>query len=96
MGEMPDPSTPAAGQPLDSVAQRVIGAIAKTQRLDPASIGLDDSFDQLGFDSLDGLNIVFAVEEEFNVSVPDEAAQTFTSVRQVVDALRPLVESSEA
>lgn len=96
MGEMPEPATSTAEQALDTVAQRVIGAIAKTQRLDPATLGLDDTFEKLGFDSLDGLNIVFAVEEEFDVSVPDEAAQTFTSIREVVDALRPLVEGGEA
>ena len=41
---------------------RVIEIIAKTQRIPLESISLDSTFEQLKIDSLDGINIVFALE----------------------------------
>lgn len=56
----------------DELTQRVIAVIAKTQKLPLERITLDSSFEELRIDSLDGLNILFALEEEFDVNIPDE------------------------
>ena len=65
--------------------------IAETQRLDPAKITIDSTFEELGIDSLDGINILFALESEFNVNIPDEAAQNTRSVRDMVEGIRKLI-----
>ena len=43
------------------VADRVIQVMAKTQHLPPESITIDQTFAELKFDSLDGMNILFAI-----------------------------------
>jgi acyl carrier protein len=70
--------------------------IADTQHLAPEKIQPESSFQELGIDSLDGINILFAVENEFNVNIPDEAAQTIRSVREMVDGISKLLEQGEA
>jgi acyl carrier protein len=76
-------------------SQKVIEIIAREQHLDPGKITLDSSFAELGIDSLDGVNILFALEEEFKIDIPDSVAQNMKSVRQVVDSLTRVLEGKD-
>ena len=49
------------------------------------------TFQELDIDSLAGINIVFAVESEFNITVPDDAAQQVRTVRDLVEGVQKLV-----
>lgn len=82
---MPDPVAP------DDLGSRVIHVIAKAQRIPLESISLESTFDELKIDSLDGINIVFAIENEFGISIPDEGVQNLHSVRETVEGVRRLV-----
>ncbi len=86
---------PAAGLPHESVGDdltpRVLRIIAETQRKDPSQVTIDSSFEELGIDSMDGVNIVFALENEFNINVPDEEVKSIRSVRDMVEGVRRLV-----
>jgi len=44
-----------------------------------------DINDDLGADSLDAVELVMAIEDEFEIKVSDEMAQTFKTVQQIVD-----------
>jgi acyl carrier protein len=79
-----------AGSP-DELTQRVLRIIAETQRKDVSLVTIESSFEELGIDSMDGVNIVFALENEFNISVPDEEVKTIRSVRDMVEGVRRLV-----
>lgn len=72
---------------------RVIRVIAETQRIPVESITPESTFESLNIDSLDGINIVFAIENEFNISVPDDAAKSLRSIRDVADGVRNLAAS---
>ena len=72
----------------DDLTQDVIAIIAREQRLPTESISPEATFEELKIDSLDGVNIVFALEEKYNLTIPDDVAREMKSVRQVVDALR--------
>ncbi len=74
-----------------SFATRIIEIIARTQTLSIESVTLDKTFDELNIDSLDRLNIVFVIEQEFDIKVPDDQLVTFHSVRDVVDGLERLL-----
>jgi acyl carrier protein len=74
-----------------NLAPKVIEIIAKTQHLDPTRITLDSSYEELGIDSLDGVNILFALENEFDIQIPDEAAKEIRGVRQTVDGVAKLL-----
>jgi len=77
------------------VAAKVIEIIAREQHLEPDTIKLDSSFEELGIDSLDGVNILFALEEEFKIDIPDSVAQNMRGVRQVVDSLTRVLEGGD-
>jgi len=75
----------------DDVMSRVIRVIAETQRVPLDTIRPESTFEELKIDSLDGINIVFAIENEFNINVPDEAAKSLRSVRDVAEGVEKLV-----
>jgi acyl carrier protein len=76
----------------DALTARVLRIIAETQRKDPAVVTIDSSFEELGIDSMDGVNIVFALENEFDINVPDEEVKNIRSVRDMVEGVRRLAE----
>ncbi|MDX1585055.1 MAG: acyl carrier protein [Thermoanaerobaculia bacterium] len=60
---------------------------------------LDDggrSLEDLGFDSLDALNIIFAIEEEFDITVDDDEARSLRTIDQLVDAVMLHLESEDS
>jgi acyl carrier protein len=81
--------------PNDELTRRVLTIIAETQRKDPALVTIDSSFEELGIDSMDGVNIVFALENEFNINVPDEEVKNIKSIRDLVDGVRRLTALNE-
>jgi acyl carrier protein len=78
---------------MDGLAARVMAVIAKTQRIPPESLSIDSSFEELKIDSLDGINIIFAIENEFGVNIPDEGVQNLKTVRQVVEGVHDLLQN---
>jgi acyl carrier protein len=82
--------TAANPQPGD-VTQRVLRIIADNQRKDVSLVTMESSFEELGIDSMDAVNIVFALENEFNVNVPDEEMKNIRSVRDIVEGIHKLV-----
>lgn len=78
---------------FEQTAQRVIDVIVSTQKLEPNKVTIDSTFEELQIDSLDGLNIVFALENEFDIDIPDDKAKELTNVRQVAEQINALLES---
>ncbi len=70
---------------------RVIKVIAKTQRIPLETVSIDSTFEELKIDSLDGINLIFALESEFNVDIPDEDARSIKTVRQMAEGVAQLV-----
>lgn len=79
----------------DELGEKVIEVIARTQRIPAESITLDSTFEELKIDSLDGINIVFELEKEFDIEIPDEGVSDLRSVRQTVDGVRQLIEKKD-
>jgi acyl carrier protein len=78
------------------LTERVLACIAATQRLPPEQVTIDKSFQELGIDSMDGINILFALENEFDITIPDEHARQVRGVRDLVDGVAKLVAESAA
>ena len=70
---------------------RVIRVLAEAQKIPVDSVSADSTFEQLGIDSLDGLNILFAIENEFGINVPDDAAKEIRSVRDLAHGVETLL-----
>lgn len=76
-----------------SVSERVIRVFADFKKVPPEEITMDTTFEELGFDSLDGLNLVFELEEEFDLMIPDDKVQDMKGVRQAVEGIEMLLEA---
>ena len=74
-----------------SVSERVNRVFADFKKVAPDEIKLETTFEELGFDSLDGLNLIFELEEEFDIMVPDDKVQSMKSVAEVVEGIEALL-----
>ena len=69
-----------------SVEERVKGIVAEQLSIGAEEIKNESSFiDDLGADSLDTVELVMALEEEFDCEIPDEEAEKITTVKQAND-----------
>ena len=75
----------------EDLIARVSGVIARTQRIPPESVTIDSSFEELHIDSLDGINILFALEGEFDLDIPDDDARGIRTVREMVEGIDKLL-----
>jgi acyl carrier protein len=78
----------------DQLTERVLKVIAATQRISPEKVTIDSSFQELGIDSMDGINILFALENEFDITIPDDQAKQIRSIREMVEGIQKLVAQS--
>lgn len=71
---------------MDNIEQRVRKIVAEQLGVNEAEIKNESSFvDDLGADSLDTVELVMALEEEFECEIPDEEAEKITNVQQAID-----------
>ena len=75
----------------EDVASKVIEIIAKQKRIPADQVTIDSTFQELGLDSLDAVNILFELEGEFNISISDEQARQIKDVRQMVEGVSALI-----
>jgi len=74
------------GGELMAVEERIKSIIAEQLGVKPDEVTPEASFiDDLGADSLDTVEIVMALEEEFECEIPDEDAEKITTVQQALD-----------
>lgn len=77
------------------IAEKTISAIAEFKEIDKETISVDTKLEELEMDSLDALNLVFELEEEFNISIPDEQAFEMKTVGEMVSGIEKLIEMKE-
>ena len=74
---------------MDELFEKIQKLIADKLEIDEGKITLDSSFrNDLGADSLDTYELVYAIEEELGVSIPDEKANEFETVRDAYDIIK--------
>jgi len=80
----------------DELIQRVIRVIAATKRIPVESVTIDSDFVQLGIDSMDAVEILFALENEFDINIPDEEVRSVRSIRQMCEGVDRLLLAKSA
>ncbi|HZV98997.1 MAG TPA: acyl carrier protein [Methylophilaceae bacterium] len=71
---------------MSDIEQRVKKIVSEQLGADEADVKNESSFvDDLGADSLDTVELVMALEEEFDCEIPDEEAEKITNVQQAID-----------
>ena len=74
---------------MENIEAKVKKVIAEKLGVDESTIKNDASFSEdLGADSLDNVELIMALEEEFNCQIPDEDAEKLTTVQQAIDYVK--------
>jgi len=82
---------------VSSVADRVIGIVAEQLGVDKEKVARETSFvNDLGADSLDTVELVMELEEEFEVDIPDDAAEKIQTVGQAIEFIEQTQTSSSS
>jgi len=77
---------------MDELFEKMKKLIADKLEIDESKITLEASFRQdLGADSLETYELVYAIEEEMGISIPDEKANEFETVRDAYDFIKSQV-----
>jgi acyl carrier protein len=74
----------------------VIAAVASVKRIPEERVTIDSTFEEMGMDSLDAMNLLFELEEDFKISIPDQEAKSIRNVRAAVEGVSKLVAEKPA
>jgi acyl carrier protein len=80
----------------DELIERVRKVIATSKRIPVERVTIDSAFEELGIDSMDAVEILFALENEFDINIPDEEVKTVRNVRQMVAGVERLLAAKSA
>ena len=79
-------------QTIETLSQRVVELVSSHHDISKEHISLDSEFvADLGFDSLDQVEFVMNIEEEFDIAVPDDEAERIKTVRDAIQAIQKLI-----
>lgn len=74
---------------MDELFVKIQKLIAEKLEIDEAKVTLESSFrEDLGADSLDTYELVYAIEEEMGVQIPDDVANGFETVKDAYDYIK--------
>lgn len=71
-----------------TLEQRIVVLVAEQSGEQADQIQLSQTLDSLGLDSIDALELIMAVEEKFDIEIPDEDAERVTTIQTLVDVVR--------
>lgn len=75
----------------EELVQRVLKVIATSKRIPLETVKIDSAFQDLGIDSMDAVEILFALENEFDINIPDEDVRSVRDVRGMCEGVERLV-----
>ena len=75
----------------EQLTQRVLKVIATSKRIPLEQVTIESEFEQLNIDSMDAVEILFALENEFDINIPDDDVREVRNVRQMVEGVARLV-----
>ena len=80
----------------ETVAQKVIRVVAMNKKMAPEELSPASRFEDLKMDSLDALNMIFALEEEFDINIPNEEAAKMKSVDEAIHGVQELLKAKSS
>ena len=80
----------------EELTERVLKCIATSKRIPVERVTIDSEFQQLEIDSMDAVEILFALENEFDISIPDDEVRNVRNVRQMCEGVEKLVAAKAA
>ncbi len=80
----------------EELIQKVRSVVAGVKHVPVESIAVDKPFQEIGVDSMDAVEILFALENEFDISIPDEDAKGVRNVREMAEGIQKLIAAKPA
>ncbi len=77
----------------EDILDRVRKVIATTKRIPLETVLPDSTFESLGIDSLDRLNILFDLESEFDIEINDDDAKKVKNIHEMVLGIQQLIQA---
>lgn len=71
--------------------EKMQGIIAEVLDIDKSKITLESTFEELGADSLDVLQIIMKIEDTFDIKIPDEATEKIVTVSDAVEQIKTVI-----
>lgn len=79
---------------MSDIQEKVIEIICEQLDVETEAVVVEASFvDDLGADSLDQVELIMAIEEEFDVSIPDEDAEKIVKVSDAIEYIEKALEA---
>jgi acyl carrier protein len=72
----------------ESIFEKIATILSTKKGIDKESILIESSFEELGLDSLDAVELISDLEDEFNVTIPNVELQSIKTIQQAVDGLQ--------
>lgn len=73
------------------IFEKIKAIVADQLGVDPASITAETRFEDLNADSLDVVEVIMALEDEFGIAIPDEAAEQIKNIGAAVDFINAAI-----
>ncbi len=80
----------------DAVTEKIVSTLASVKHIPADKIALDSSLQDLGVDSLDTFTLLFELENQFQISIPDDEAKAIRSVNDIVEGVKKLLSAATA
>jgi acyl carrier protein len=75
------------------IEEKLVAIVRKEKDVPDDKLSLETPLADAGIDSLDALTILFAIEEEFHISIPDDRARSMKTFGDMVDAIEMLLKA---
>ena len=79
----------------DEIQQKLIDIVRKEKDVPDEKLTLETALADAGIDSLDALTILFEIEEQFRISIPDDKARALKTFGDMVDVVEQLVPAAK-
>ena len=78
----------------EEIEQALIGIVREEKDIPEETLALSTPLAEAGIDSLDSLTILFAIEEKFHISIPDDKARSIRTLGDMADIVQELLRTA--
>ncbi len=76
------------------IQEKVLALIHEQRTIPSGAVQPDTPLTEVGIDSLDALSVLFSIEENFNISIPDDKAKSVRTLDDIVNTIQELLPAS--
>jgi len=78
---------------MTDITERVRNIVAERLNVNPEEVTLETTFEDLGADSLDVMDLIMELEQEFDIEIPDEDAEKIRTIEDTVNYIQSRIQT---